>query len=137
MSGDQIVSFESDDHEMAAAVDAAKASLRQFLETFLEPERGQESFLLKVAFIEGEQVEHIWVADLELDGMNFRGVIANEPSLPCFRFKQPVEFEPRQITDWMFIQDGRLMGGYTTRLIRQRMTPEERESFDTSVPFVL
>jgi uncharacterized protein YegJ (DUF2314 family) len=51
------------------------------------------------------------------------------------RFKQPVKFDPSRITDWMFIDHGRLVGGYTTRLIRQRMSPEERDAFDATVEY--
>jgi uncharacterized protein YegJ (DUF2314 family) len=137
MTSDSTVPFKGDDEEMEAAIDAAKHSFREFLAAFLEPKAGQEAFLLKVVFLEDDQVEHIWVADLEIDGVGFRGVIANEPTLPSLRFKQEVEFEPSRITDWMFIDHGRLVGGYTTRLIRERMNPEDRAAHDASAPYVL
>lgn len=133
MGTDRTVGFESDDNEMNAAVDTAKRTFRQFLNAFLEPKDGQYAFLLKGVLTDGERVEHAWVADLELVGEGFRGVIANEPALAGLRFKQPVEFEPGRITYWMFIDGGKLVGGYTTRLIRQRMTTEERAAFDAAV----
>jgi uncharacterized protein YegJ (DUF2314 family) len=43
--------------------------------------------------------------------LGFRGVVANEPVMLSLRFKQPVEFDPSRITDWMFIDHGRLVGG--------------------------
>ena len=46
-----------------------------------------------------------------------------------------VEFDPAQITDWMYIENGYLVGGYTTCLIRQRMTPEERQTYDFKAPY--
>jgi len=51
------------------------------------------------------------------------------------RVKQRVEFEPSYISDWMYIDDGYLVGGYTTRVIRDRMTPEEREAHDAEAPY--
>ena len=126
-----------DDLEMEAAITAAKESFRQFLDAFLEPAPGQMSFLVKVAFIKGEEVEHIWVADLNFNRKTPRGVIANEPALRGFRFKQHVKFSPSQITDWMYIENGRLVGGYTIRLLRDRMSPEERKAFDDAAPYTL
>ena len=48
---------------------------------------------------------------------------------------QKVDFHPSQITDWMYIDKGRLVGGYTTRLIRARMTPAERAALDKASPY--
>jgi uncharacterized protein YegJ (DUF2314 family) len=85
--------------------------------------------------IEGDQLEHIWLADLDFSGERPRGVVANEPRLPSLKFMQVVEFEPAQITDWMYIEDGYLVGGYTTRVIHDRMTPEERKSHNATAPY--
>ena len=35
----------------------------------------------------------------------------------------------------MAIEDGRLVAGYTLRVLRQRMTPRQRARFDREVPF--
>lgn len=48
---------------------------------------------------------------------------------------QRVEFEPLYISDWMYIEDGYLVGGYTTRVIRDRMTEEERKKHDAQAPY--
>jgi uncharacterized protein YegJ (DUF2314 family) len=135
MSQDETTPFASDDPEMQAAIMTAKNSLGQFLQAFMRPSKEQRSFLIKAVFVEGEQAEHIWLADLSFAGGIPRGVVANEPALPGMRFKQSVEIEPSQITDWMYIQDGYLVGGYTTRLIRQRMSADERRDFDAHAPY--
>jgi uncharacterized protein YegJ (DUF2314 family) len=131
------VCFAPDDPEMTAAIDEAKRTLDEFMRAYLEPGANQRGFLLKVFFDDEdeEQSEHIWVADVEETGTGFRGVIANEPVMLSLRFQQPVEFEAARITDWMFIDNGRLVGGYTTRLIRQRMSQEERAAFDAAVEY--
>jgi uncharacterized protein YegJ (DUF2314 family) len=135
MSQDETTPFASDDTEMQAAIMTAKNSLGQFLQAFMRPSKDQQAFLIKAVFVEGEQAEHIWLADLSFTGGIPRGVVANEPALPGMRFKQSVEIEPSQITDWMYVEDGYLVGGYTTRLIRQRMSPDERRDFDANAPF--
>jgi uncharacterized protein YegJ (DUF2314 family) len=120
---------------MDAAIEEAKGSLGQFTRAYLEPGDNQHSFLLKVFLEDDDESEHVWIADIEATDTGFRGVVANEPVMLSLQFKQPVEFEPARITDWMFIDHGRLVGGYTTRLIRQRMSPEERAALDATVEY--
>jgi uncharacterized protein YegJ (DUF2314 family) len=35
----------------------------------------------------------------------------------------------------MYVDNGTLVGGYTTRLLRKRLTPEERKELDARVPY--
>jgi uncharacterized protein YegJ (DUF2314 family) len=135
MPDDKTSRISSEDAQMKAAILEAKSIIGQFIAAFTHPTDRQKSFLVKVVFDEGEQREHIWVADLGLAGDKLRGVIANEPNLPSLKFMQKVEFEPRYISDWMYIEDGYLVGGYTTRVIRDRMTPEDRAEHDTNAPY--
>jgi uncharacterized protein YegJ (DUF2314 family) len=132
MSGDRTIGFDSDDPEMTEAIAAARRSLPEFLEAFAHPKSGQTSFLVKAAFHDGDEVEHIWLADLDLSSARLRGVVANEPNLRTLRFMETVEFEPTQITDWMYLDHGKLVGGLTTRLIRDRMSPQERAELDAN-----
>ena len=135
MSGDKTVSFSPDDVQMEAAIQEAKASFEKFITAFCRPTAQQKSFLVKVVFDEGERREHIWLADLDFFGKKPNGVIGNEPNLPGLKFMQRVEFEPSYISDWMYVEDGYLVGGYTTRVIRDRMTPDERRELDAQAPY--
>ncbi len=132
---DRMVRFKSGDREMDAAIEEARRNFSDFMRAFQEPGEQQHGFQLKVAFVDDDEVEQVWVADLGRTDTGFRGVLASEPLLPSLQYKQPVEFERNRITDWMFIDHGRLVGGYTTRLIRRRMSPEERASFDTTAGY--
>jgi uncharacterized protein YegJ (DUF2314 family) len=128
-------SFAADDTRMQAAIQAARSTFRQFLDAYLHPQEGQSAFLVKVALEAGNDTEHLWVADLDFTQKPPRGVIANDPQTAGLEFKQPVEFGLSQITDWMYIDKGNLVGGYTTRLIRDLMTPEERAAYDATAPY--
>jgi uncharacterized protein YegJ (DUF2314 family) len=125
----------SAEEEMIAAIRHAQLTLGDFFAAYERPRDGQNSFLLKVAFEEGESIEHIWLADVQFSSSGSRGVVANEPSMSSLRYKQVVEFDPMRITDWMYVEDGRLVGGFTTRLLRDRMTPAERARMDTELPY--
>ena len=135
MSDDKTVPFSSDDEQMGAAIRAAKASFKKFIDAYCRPTERQKNFLVKVMFVEGEQQEHIWLADLDLRSEKPTGVVGNEPNLPGLKFMQRVEFDPLYISDWMYIEDGYLVGGYTTRVIRDRMTPDERREHDAQAPY--
>ena len=132
---DDVHGVDSKDAEMVSAINKARSEFGRFLAAFTHPAEGQQSFLVKVAFTEGDQVEHIWLADLDLSAAKPTGVIGNEPEIKRLHFKQRVEFDPKYISDWMYVDHGKLVGGYTTRLLRQRMSPEERKQFDASVPY--
>lgn len=130
-----IVSFGDHDQRMQFAIDEARQSIAVFFDAFRKPQNNQTAFLLKVRFDVPEKVAHIWLADIDAFGVNFQGTVANEPNFPGLHFMQRVEFHLSQITDWMFIEDGYLVGGFTTQVIRAGMSPEEKALFDANVPY--
>jgi uncharacterized protein YegJ (DUF2314 family) len=135
MSSDPTIPFAPDDPQMEAAIKHARMLLGVFFAAYTRPKPNQRSFLIKARFEEGEQSEHIWLADLNLSKIPSSGTVANEGKIPRLKFMQTVEFVPDQITDWMYIEDGFLMGGFTTKIIRRRMTEEERASYESSSPY--
>ena len=124
-----------DDERMNLAVAEARRTLRTFFNAFVAPRRNQKSFLLKVRFDDGEQVEHVWMADINAAVFPLEGTVANEPSLPGLRYLQRASFHPTQITDWMYLEDGTLVGGYTTQAIRASLSPDERARYDADAPY--
>jgi len=108
--------------ELAKAVEAARASLPQFLESFRNPSHNQSAFQLKVAFEAGDLAEEIWITHLQLEGNRGSGLIATANSLPGFHLGDRVTFHLRQVTDWMYTEDFGMVGGFTTRaLLRMRV----------------
>jgi len=125
----------TDDADIDAAIRAAQESFSQFLDAFKEPKPGQTSFQVRVAFIEGPHFERVWVGDLDFSGPELHGTITSQPALPSLENGQQVEFSYAQITDWMYVEEGRLVGGYTVRAIRDRLSEERRAEFDAASPF--
>jgi uncharacterized protein YegJ (DUF2314 family) len=133
---DSTVPVATEDAEMNGAISNAQASLTNFIAAFQAPRTNQNYFLIKGKFNEGKTVEHIWVADLTFSGQAFKGVIANQPeSIHSLQFKQPVAVPLPEVSDWMFVQDGKLMGAYTSRVLRNRMTEQQRHELDASLPY--
>jgi uncharacterized protein YegJ (DUF2314 family) len=125
-----------DDARMAAAVTEARGRVEEFITAFVKPAPRQRSFAVKVPVIDGKLIEHFWV-DLEsfTDGQ-FTGRIGNQPfEVSNVHFGDRLIVDKERITDWMFVDRGRLVGGFTIRVLRERMGVEERKSFDASLPF--
>ena len=140
--------FDSEDGDMKAAIAQARRTLPAFfralraqsgLWAFFRAFRGvrpvRTAFCLKVRFRAGEQTEHIWLADIDASRSPMQGTVGNVPRLPHLAFMQRVTFALSDVTDWMYVEDGFLVGGYTTRLIRSRLSPEELAGQDASLPY--
>ncbi|MBL9149475.1 MAG: DUF2314 domain-containing protein [Phycisphaerae bacterium] len=135
----KIVNVDAEDKAMNAAIAEAKRTLPTFLRAWERPKPNQESFLLKVEFFGDDDEatpEHIWIADLAYEGDDLVGTVANEPQTPGLSYLQRVTIEDLEcVTDWMYIENGRLVGGFTTRAIRNRLSPKERAAFEKAVPY--
>ncbi len=127
-----------EDRVMMAAVDQAKVTAGDFVNAVLNPSPKQTLCSFKVPFTQGEIVEQLWVADVLYDGRNLRGVVDNHPSrVKTVRKGDPVTIPPAGITDWLVVDDGKLYGGFTLRVLRARMTPKDRALFDKKLPVKL
>jgi uncharacterized protein YegJ (DUF2314 family) len=70
------------------------------------------------------------------DGKSFHGLVDNRPmDVKNVHLGEHVAIAPNQVTDWMFVKDGKLIGGYTTRILYARLSPEERAEFDKQADF--
>lgn len=130
-----VQTLEESDAEMNEAIEAARSSLSRFEEAMLSNNPQYDLFALKVMF--PDQVggsEHIWITDLILEGGQYRGLVGNEPQYTIIvEAGQEVTVDPEKISDWMYVEDGKLRGGYTFRVLRNRMSPHERTEFDRSL----
>ncbi len=56
-------------------------SIETFWTAFEKPGEGVENFNLKVAIRDGNDVEHIWLGDIEQKDGKFEGTIGNAPGI--------------------------------------------------------
>lgn len=131
----EIVSVQADDPEMRAAIDEARRTMDSFIQAFLNPRTNQKSFLLKVVFDDPEGVEHIWLADLDLATTPPTGIVANEPRIPHLEFMSRVAFSISNVTDWMYLEDDFLVGGFTTRLLQAREKQAQKKGLKRFLPW--
>ena len=123
---------------MNAAIEKARATVKTFITALKSPIAGQSGFTVKMAFTDGAHTEHMWLEPVTFDGKSFQGTVKNDPeSVTTVKFGQHASVEPSKISDWMFIEDRKLKGGYTLRVLRETLPPDERTEFDKSLPFVI
>jgi uncharacterized protein YegJ (DUF2314 family) len=131
-----VVAVKNDDPEMTAAMARAQETLPQFISSLRLPSPSQSDFTIKVGFTDGGDTEYMWVTPVTYDGTRFNGKLDNEPvQVRNVKLGDAVSVEPARVADWMYVDNGKLVGGYTLRVLRDRMTPAQRRSYDESRPF--
>jgi uncharacterized protein YegJ (DUF2314 family) len=128
-----------DEQAMADAIEKVQLTLHYFKLSLLSPLPQHQYFSLKARLREGENVEHIWLTEVSYDDSdNFYGHVGNVPlDLTNIKEGQKIGVSVDDVTDWMIVENGRLIGGYTLRVLRENMNPKEREAFDNSLSFFI
>lgn len=113
-----IVDVATGNPEMVAAITKARATLPAFWAAYEAPKSNEDGHALKVRFpTRGTNGEHIWMAEVKkLPDGRYSGRFANQPrDLPGKRAGDLVEFTAADISDWMFLRNGKIVGGETIR----------------------
>ncbi len=121
---------------MQLAVKEARKTVEKFVAALEHPGPGQQDFEVKKPFIQGNQVEHIWLSDVQLVGKHFQGRIDNQPrKISGLKLGQIVSVHLKDISDWLYIDNGKLVGGYTVRVHYNELSPQQKQEFDRESNF--
>ncbi len=133
------------DPAMSAAFARAAAGLDGFFSKWRNPPPGARRFTVKIGLIDTSEppgyavvrpdspathiVEWFWVTDLRVDGAGFSGRLGNSPDgLRNVAFGQAIHFTREDIGDWMYRQDGKIIGNATACPALAHATAEERRA---------
>lgn len=127
-----IVRIEGEDSEMNTAIEKANQTFSQFDSALSSKDTSLISWAIKVRFDTPDgNGEHIWLTDITKRGDQFYGVIANMPNLTTeVKLGDTVKIPTAKISDWRYIQNGKLKGGYTIRVLRNRLSKDQRKALD-------
>lgn len=125
----------SEDERMNWAIEKANLTLWYFEDSLKNQQPYQNYFSIKVLITDGDEGEHIWLTDPHFDDEgNLFGTVGNEPvNIRAVKFNQKIGVKRDLISDWMIIENGRLIGGYTIRAIRDGVSEKEKAAFDNSI----
>ncbi|MEM0997555.1 MAG: DUF2314 domain-containing protein [Bacteroidota bacterium] len=136
-SDDGVVYVEKGDDQMNWAMEKARLTVSYFRDSLRAPQPLQSNFALKARLQEGDEVEHIWLSNVSLDEDGiFYGTIDNAPvRVTNVEMGTKMAVPPGMVSDWMVLENGRLIGGYTIRAAREALEEEQQAAFDASVGF--
>lgn len=109
----------ADAEAMAAAMAEARAT---WPEALAHLQKGGE-LSAKFPFVGATKgnVEHIWVNVQAVEGDVVRGLLANEPmDLGQLKIGSKVECKLAELSDWLFLREGKMVGGYTVKVLEQQ-----------------
>jgi uncharacterized protein YegJ (DUF2314 family) len=125
------VQVAEDDAEMNAATAKARETVDQFIAALANPPSDAEGFAVKAGITDGETVEHMWLTDPVYRDGAFTGTINNEPQrVTNVTFGQSYSVAREEISDWNYMRNGKLVGGYTVRVFVSRMPDDQREAME-------
>lgn len=128
----------SGDAELEAAIQQARSSLTTFIDKISTPHADRIFVALKVRFYPPDEFpQDIWVDEVTYENGRFRGNIGDD--IPALKLEagENIKVKEEDILDWMIVEDGKLIGGYTIRLAVQRMSPEERARFLETLDYAI
>lgn len=131
-----LIIVSGDDKEMNAAMDKARKSVDDFVKAYENITKEQGDFGIKIAVRDGKSVEYFWARLTKYSDEKFTGIITNDPELvKTVKAGDKVDIEKDKICDWMYVEKKKLVGGYTVRVLRDRLSPAERKVLDDSIPY--
>ncbi len=121
---------------MNAAIEKARGTVEEFIGAFTNAGAHQRSFAIKVPVIEGTHIEQFWMDIERFSNGQFTGRIANQPlDVRNVHFGDRIVVDKERISDWMYVDRGRLVGGFTIKALREGMSVADRKAFDAGLPF--
>lgn len=110
------------DAELASAVLKAKHTLDKFIERYQKPQTGDKAFGVQAVFYTDKGPERMWVQLTGYSSGKFKGKLTDEPVLLGKHKGDSVEVNRESITDWIYIHDGKKVGGGTIDVLNKRPT---------------
>lgn len=123
--------------QMLVAVSNAQATVPEFLRVLTNPAPNQTGFKIKKPFgTHTGSEEHLWINELKFDGTNFHGRLDNQPTeLLTWKKGDSLTVHTNELSDWLYHEDGFIVGGLTLRVMRRNVTGKEAQEFDREMKF--
>ena len=119
------------DKEMNQAIKTANQTLKEFNRALENPAPSYSGFALKTRFNTANGGEHIWISNILRIDNNYFGIVDNLPEFSeDVSVGDTIQIKKTNISDWMYLDNQKLRGGYTIRIVRNRMTEQESIQFD-------
>jgi len=126
------------DVEMEAAFQQARDTLDSFIQKIGKSDPARTLVAVKVRFVlPDSSTQDLWVDGISYQAGSFHGTMGDD--LPTLKLSvdDKITIAKKDIVDWMIVENGKLIGGYTIRLAFQRMSPKQQERFLETVHYTV
>jgi uncharacterized protein YegJ (DUF2314 family) len=120
-----------DDEQLLRISQNAHDTLPVFFRHLLRPEKGESNFRVKYPFKadpdSGFNAEQLWLSGITFRDGVYYGVLSNTPYyIASMKRGDTVSFSADEITDWMYTQDGKIIGGLSIKYLLEQIPEHER-----------
>ncbi|MCE9556126.1 MAG: DUF2314 domain-containing protein [Planctomycetes bacterium] len=117
-----------DEQQMDAAIAKARSEVDSFLKELAKPTGANHA--VKAPIEDGGKTEHFWLTDVTFQNGEFKGTINNDPGIVTnVKIGQKWTIKKADISDWMFMRDGKMHGNYTMRPLLKTLPQEEAAKY--------
>jgi len=121
------IEIEQSDEELAGIAENARRALPAFFRNLARPETGAGNFFVKYPLSSDDgSVEQIWLGGIHFKDGVYYGVPANTTNLLNNVKKGAIAFDSNAITDWMYTQNGKIIGGRSIKYLLEKIPEEDR-----------
>jgi len=125
-----VVSYDARDARMNRAVQEARDTLAGFLRVLADPAPQFSDFAVKCKFPTGEYDEHLWIEPVAWRDGQLVGQVGNNPvHATWLHYGDEITVDRDTITDWKYLDNGLLIGGYTMRAMSDDVSPEDARQY--------
>jgi uncharacterized protein YegJ (DUF2314 family) len=134
LSPSPTIEIEQSDKEIERIADNARRALPIFFRNLTRPENGANNFYVKYPLssddggVEPKVLEQVWLGGIRFKDNTYYGTLANTTSSPDGKNKEVI-IDTDKITDWMYVQGGKIMGGQSIKYLLEKI-PEDQRSED-------
>ena len=130
VGGEQMGIIPKGDPLMAEAMRKARATLPQFLDLVRTPRASVAGMGVKIGIPYGRDgVEYFWIMDLSIRDGKITGRLSNAPRFAKnVRAGEMLRFTEGDVVDWLYREDGKMKGNYTSCALIAREPKDQRDA---------
>ncbi len=129
-----------DEETMERAIARARETHLDFVAALEAKAPKHSGFSIKKGYPVGaeQDAEHIWIDNVTWKDGVFEGTINNEPvDTKAVHLGQRVTVKPEEMSDWMYLDGQKVVGGYTLRVLLYQQSRAEREAFEKATGMIV
>jgi uncharacterized protein YegJ (DUF2314 family) len=127
---DEIARVAPADPDMDAAFKKARATLKEFLALVRQPRETITNYAVKVGIPHREGTEYFWISRFIQEKDRLVGRIDNTPRMVRnVREGERISFKESDVVDWLYRENGKMVGNYTACALIKKEPPQQAEAF--------